>query len=70
MSNNRTPAAVLDAPRLTPVVVYPNTGVARRDRRRWGIPHVVNAPFVGDVARDLLGAPRRTSKGRAAGKKA
>ena len=32
-SNNRTPATILDAPPLTPVVTHPAIGLSRAERR-------------------------------------
>lgn len=79
--NASTPQTVLDAPPLTPVTVHEHKGFTRSERRR-GLTRKHTAaefaerkdagrytPFVGNVARDLLGVVRRVSKSRALGKK-
>ena len=79
--HNSTPQSVLDAPSLTPVTVHEHKGFTRSERRH-GLTRKHTAaefaerkqagrylPFVGNVARDLLGIKRRVSKSRALGKK-
>ncbi len=74
-SHKSTPRSVFNAPTLTPRMVFATEGLSRAERRgrvfvepkrRLALRRIRNAPFVGNVRRDLLGLAARVSRRYAA----